>query len=267
MKFSSRIIHVITLLTVILSCRKTDDLIDFTEEDEILLGGKLSVIINQDATYNVIPQEGNAIPYGYANSRLAEITASTSITKSDDFIWTISIMDDESRQAFALPGGYIYVTSGMIFFLENEDQFSGLIAQLVAHINQSHITEMLFFKYGINNLRTIARSGNEESLRQIIKDLDLNGSFLEISRANQLQADTLTVSLLSGTSQSCESNGLAFNRILNVQADQQLGFIGAYGINISRIESIQEYASTKGCNTGVDDESSDRFRSFRFSLP
>ena len=255
------------MLTVLMSCRKTEDLIDFTEEDEILLGEKLAEIINQDADYNVIPQEGNTIPYGYVNSRLSEITASPSITKSEDFVWTISIMDDESRQAFALPGGYVYITSGMIFFLENEDQFSGLIAQLVAHIDQSHITETLFFEYGVNNLRSIARSGSEESLREIVRDLDLDGSFLEISRANQLQADTLAVSLLSGTDQSCESNSLALSRILNVQADQQLGFIRAYGLTASRTEDIQQYAISQGCNTTVDAESADRFRSFRNLLP
>ena len=268
MKFALKVILTFIIsASMLLACRKTDELTDFTEEDEVLLGEKLSEIINQDPEYNVISQEGNPTPYAYVNSRLAEITGSPSITKSEDFIWTIYIMDDESRYAFALPGGYIYVTSGMVFFLENEDQFSGLIAHLVAHIDLSHITETLFFKYGVNNLRSIARSGSEADLREIISDLDPSGGFLEISRSNEIQADTLAVSLLSGTDQSCAAEANLFSRILNVQSDQQIAFIAIHGLEDSRVENIQEVVSNRGCDDTIDGESSDRFRSFRNSLP
>ncbi len=268
MKFLYKAISVLIVsASVVTACRKTDELTDFTEEDEILLGEKLSQIINQDAEYNVIPQEGNTIPYGYVNSRLAELTGSSAISKSEEFTWTIAIMDDESRRAFALPGGYLYVSSGMIFFLENEDQFSGLLAHLIAHIDQSHMTETLFFKYGVNNLRSITRSGEEESLREIIQDLDLSGSFLEISRSNEIQADTLAISLLSATDQSCDSEALVFFRILNVQADKQAAFIGAHNLIPERVEDIEGVVADRGCNTLVDDESATRFRSFRNSLP
>ncbi|MEO1253937.1 MAG: M48 family metalloprotease [Bacteroidota bacterium] len=266
-----RIAHYIISLFLILLltyCRKTEELSDFTEEDEIALGEKLAEIIRQDPSFSVISATNNSVPYNYVNTRLSEITNSSIISKSENFNWEVILLDDESRRAFATPGGYIYMTSGLIFFLDDEDQFSGLLAQMVAHIVQSHITETLFFKYGVNTLRSIARSGNEESLREIISDLDLSSDdFLSISRSSQIKADTLGVSLLSQTGQSCESNSLTFSRILNVQPDQQARLIAAYGINASRIEDIQEYALLVGCDTQVDSESVARFRSFRNSLP
>ena len=267
MKFGHFNIWILFLLIVgvISACKKTESLIDFTEEDEILLGEKLAIAITEDPDFEIIPSSGNSIAYGYVNSRLNEIIASTALTKSESFTWTITLIEDEKRQAFAFPGGHLFVSTGMIFYLNNEDEFSGLLAYLVAHVNQSNITETLFFKYGVNGLKTIATSGGAESLKSIIDDLDLNGDYLQISRANELQADTLTVSLLTGSEQSCEAWGLVMERILTVQPNEQAAFITAHRLDEDRVITIREAAS--GCDTSIDDESGSRYRTFRNSLP
>ncbi len=269
MRFSLSHISILALAILWLnsSCKKTDDLIDFTEEDEILLGDKLSQALIDDPTFTIIPQEGNSIPYGYAITRLTEITSTSLITKGEDFNWNIYLLEDTDRQAFAFPGGHIYVSTGMIFFLDNEDQFSGLIAHLVAHINESHITETLFFKYGVNNLKEIAASGDEESLRSIINDLELTDDFLTFTRGNEIQADTLAISILSETGQSCKSGGLFFEKILTVQSNQQSKFIAAHQLEQSRLDNIDEVVMAIGCDTTIDDESANRYQSFRNSIP
>lgn len=249
------------------SCKKTEDLVDFTEADEIALGDRLSTAISEDSNFSVIPSQGNSIPYGYANSRLSEITSSTFISKSDQFVWTIYLLDDDARQAFALPGGHIYISTGMVFFLDNEDQFSGLIAHLVAHVDQSHVTETLFFKYGVNRLKSIASSGNNEEISNIINDLELADEFLSFTRGNEIQADTLAIAMLSETDQSCGAVGLFYAKTLNVQSNQQAQFIAAHQLELSRIEDIDEVVQSRACDSSVDSESATRYQSFRNSLP
>lgn len=255
------------LLLALPSCKKTDDLSDFTEEDEVLLGDKLAAAIAEDENFRVIPQEGNSIPYGYAISRLSEIVSTSVVTKGEEFAWNIYLLDDDSRQAFALPGGHIYISSGMIFFLDNEDQFSGLIAHLVSHIDQSHISEALFFKYGVNGLKSIASSGNASDLKNIINDLDLTDQFLTFSRGNEIQADTLAISILAETSQSCNATGLLFTKTLNVQSNQQAQLIAAHRLDQSRLDDLADVVSANGCNTQVDDQSNSRYQSFRNAVP
>lgn len=260
-------ILILGALQLLASCRKTEDLIDFTEEDEIALGEKLAEAIEQDLDFKIIPTDGNSVSYGYANSRIAEIVSTSVISKGEDFVWTIHFVDDDERQAFAFPGGHIYVSTGMIFFLDNEDQFSGLLAHLVAHVDQSHITETLFFKYGVNNLKSIATLGNAEDLKSITNDLELTDDFLQFTRGNEIQADTLAISMLSETGQSCESGGLFISKILNVQSNQQSKFIAAHQLLDARLDNINDVVSTFGCTTVVDDESALRYQSFRNSLP
>ncbi|WP_420575541.1 M48 family metalloprotease [Ekhidna sp.] len=267
MRVSYCIILISLAFVSFVGCKKTEDLIDFTEEDEVLLGEKLAQAISENANFSLIPSEGNSLAYGYVNSRLSEITNAASISKSEDFTWSVTLFDDETRQAFALPGGYIYVSTGMIFYLANEDQFSGLLAHLVAHIDQSHVTERLFFKYGVNGLKSITTGGDAESLNQIIGDLDLRGTYLQLSRANELVADTLAISLLTGSGQACNSNGLFMDRALNVQAELITSFTGAHRLDTIRLGIIEETVIGRGCDTTVDGESDNRFISFRNSLP
>ncbi|WP_436517087.1 M48 family metalloprotease [Ekhidna sp. To15] len=263
----SSIWFLVVLLGCLSSCKKTDELTDFTEEDEVSLGEKLANAIVEDEEFNIISPEGNTIPYSYATSRLLEITSTSIVSKSEEFTWTIYLIDDDNRQAFAFPGGHIFISSGMIFFLDNEDQFAGLIAHLVAHIDQSHITEALFFKYGINGLKSIASSGNTSDLKSIINDLELSNEFLTFSRGNEIQADTLAISMLAETSQACDAVGLVFTKTLNVQSTQQAQLIAAHLLEQSRIEDITATVSGSGCDTQVDDQSASRYQSFRNSLP
>ncbi|MEP1032888.1 M48 family metalloprotease [Ekhidna sp.] len=266
-KTQSILILILVMVHLLSSCKKTDELTDFTEMDEIALGERLAEAFAADTEFSIIPTTGNSIPYGYANSRLAEITATSAISKSEEFTWTIYLIDDDNRQAFAFPGGHIYVSSGMIFFLDNEDQFSGLLAHLVAHIDQSHIAEALFFKYGVNGLKSIANFGNDSDLKSIISDLELSADFLSFTRGNEIQADTLAISMLIETTQSCESGGLFFSKTLNIQSNQQSQFIAAHQLEQSRLEYIEEVISASGCNAEVDSESASRYQSFRNSLP
>ncbi|SNT26531.1 Peptidase family M48 [Ekhidna lutea] len=248
------------------SCSKTEALVDFTVEDEMLLGEKLAEALINDESYTIIPSEGNPIPYGYVESRLSEILASDSLVNAD-FSWTITLLENDSRTAFVLPGGYIYVNSGMIFYLENEDQFAGMIAHLVAHADKSHITERLFFEYGVNGLKNIANGSDEEMLLSILDDLDTHDQFLTYNRAHEIEADFHSVGLLSGSDQSCISAALFFNRTLNVQPERQAAFLGAHNGAETRVEDIEAVAGERGCDTTVDSGSSSRYQSFRNSLP
>lgn len=249
------------------SCQKTESLTDFTEADAMLLGERLHQTIIENNLLEIIPEESNTAPYAYVDSRLQEILFSPEVVVGDDFVWKIVLFQDEDRRAFATPGGYIYISSGLIFFLDNEDQFAGLLAHLVAHILASHLSETLFFSYGVNNLKTISETNNTAELIKIVDDLDPLGSFLTISRANELEADTLTVKLLASSGQSCESSGLFMSRLLDIQPEQQASFIDAHRFETTRVGTIGAFADTNGCSDEVDGESTIRYRAFRNSIP
>ena len=59
------------------------------------------------------------------------------------FNFTFSIFNSSAINAFATPGGYIYVNKGLITAVENEAQLAGVIAHEIAHANARHVASII----------------------------------------------------------------------------------------------------------------------------
>ena len=55
-----------------------------------------------------------------------------------DVAWQFHVVDDEEPNAFALPGGFVYVTRGLLTFLNSEDELAGVIGHEMAHVLERH---------------------------------------------------------------------------------------------------------------------------------
>ncbi len=65
------------------------------------------------------------------------------------------VVDDKSINAFALPGGFVGVNSGLIMASESESELAGVLAHEVAHVQQKHMARM-YEHMGRLRLSTIA---------------------------------------------------------------------------------------------------------------
>jgi predicted Zn-dependent protease len=52
--------------------------------------------------------------------------------------WRFAVLDDNDINAFAAPGGYIFITKGLLLRLRNEDELAGVLAHEIAHVIQQH---------------------------------------------------------------------------------------------------------------------------------
>lgn len=64
-------------------------------------------------------------------------------TNNGDYEFTFFVVDDPRINAFALPGGYIGVHTGLIEASRNEDELAGVVAHEVAHVTQRHIARAI----------------------------------------------------------------------------------------------------------------------------
>ncbi|UCH35629.1 MAG: M48 family metalloprotease, partial [Armatimonadota bacterium] len=55
-----------------------------------------------------------------------------------DIEYTFKLLDTEQVNAFALPWGYVYVTTGMLRFVDSSDQLAGVVGHEIAHVSQKH---------------------------------------------------------------------------------------------------------------------------------
>jgi len=60
-----------------------------------------------------------------------------------DIMYHFAVLDSESVNAFAAPGGYVFITIGAIKLMKNEAELAGVLAHEIGHINHKHIMKTL----------------------------------------------------------------------------------------------------------------------------
>ena len=86
----------------------------FTIQDDIALGKEFSKQIESDPkNYPLLPEAGNEELYRYIRRITTKILNSGKVAYRNDFAWQVKIIDDsKTLNAFAVPGGYLYVYTG-----------------------------------------------------------------------------------------------------------------------------------------------------------
>ena len=103
---------------------------EFTQEDEIALGEAATA-----SFLGASPLHHDASLQRYVN-RVGKWVALHS--DRADLPWTFSVIDTETINAFALPGGSIIVSSGLLKRLGNESELAGVLAHEIAHVVKRH---------------------------------------------------------------------------------------------------------------------------------
>jgi predicted Zn-dependent protease len=107
--------------------------------------------------------------------------------------FTIKVIDDEEINAFALPGGYFYVNTGLILAADDEAQLAGVMAHEIAHVAARHATKNAT-RSQIFNLATIPLiflGGPAGFAAREAVGLAAPLSFLKFSRNAEREADLL----------------------------------------------------------------------------
>lgn len=108
---------------------------EFTLKDEKELGEKFNVMIRSRMP---LVQDTEVVDYvkGIVD-RLAKTMP------PQPFPFTVSVIRHNAVNAFACPGGYIFVHTGLLLAMENESEVAGVIAHEMAHVTQRHIARRI----------------------------------------------------------------------------------------------------------------------------
>ncbi len=115
--------------------------------------------------------------------------------------FTIKVIDSEEINAFALPGGFLYVNSGLITTADEESEFAGVLAHEIAHVAARHGTEQQA-KATIADFARIPLvifSGGLAQLVYNVYGLVVPLQFLQFSRGAEAEADYLGVQYMYKT--------------------------------------------------------------------
>ena len=125
------------------------------------------------------------------------------------------IHDDEVLNAFCAPGGYIYVYSGLMRYLDSEDHLAGVLGHEIAHAELRHSSLRLQKEYGTQKLLDFALLATPVSLGQAVNASILQELVnLDYSRDQEAQADEYSVRYLAGSGYACDGAAGFFIKLL-----------------------------------------------------
>jgi predicted Zn-dependent protease len=157
-----------------------------SEEKEIAIGKQYATEIDRSAKLITDP-----VVTEYVN-RVAQNIARNSDLKIP---LTVKVIDSPQINAFALPGGFLYVNSGLIMAATEEDQIAGVIGHEIAHDAARHWASMMT-KQTILQFATIPLMFTPMSYPLYIglvegMNFGVPIAFLKFSRADEAEADFL----------------------------------------------------------------------------
>lgn len=107
--------------------------------------------------------------------------------------FTIKVIDSDEVNAFALPGGFFYVNSGLILAADEESELAGVMAHEIAHVAARHATRQMTRAQwaNIGTIPLIFVGGGIGYAIRSVAGLGLPLTFLSFSRSFESEADYL----------------------------------------------------------------------------
>ncbi|WP_107037439.1 M48 family metalloprotease [Brumimicrobium mesophilum] len=234
----------------------------FTIENDKELGREVAAEIDgNNAEYPVLDSAQNPAPYRYIYDMRNKILNSGNVTHKEDFAWRVRIIkDDNTKNAFCTPGGYIYVYTGLIKYLDSEEQLAGVLAHEIGHADLRHSTRQMTKLYGVQTMLNIIAGD-----RALIKDLTASIISLKFSRSHETEADKASVTYLCPTDYNAAGGAKFFEKIEAEGGSATPEWLSTHPSPANRVEFFYEEASQQGC-TGKETYQT-RYQAFVRSLP
>jgi predicted Zn-dependent protease len=189
----------------------------------------------------------------------------SAVSERPSLPWSFRILDDPSVNAMALPGGYSYVTRGLLAYMNSEAELAGVMGHEIGHVTARHtvsqISQQQLAQFGVvlgMILRPELRNyGN-------LADIGLGLLFLKYSRDHEREADSLGVRYMTKAGYDARAMPDVFTTLERVgnaedsegrvpgwlathptpedrraRIEQELQTLGATGGTVDRAEYIQ----------------------------
>ncbi len=171
-----------------------------------------------------------------------------------EYPWTFKIVNSSDINAFALPGGYIYVNRGVLEAAENEGQLAGVMSHEIGHVVMRHGTHQASqAQLGQGALGILGGlfggGGAAGEIAQIAGGFGLNSLFLKYSRGAESQADDIGTYMLYQAGYDPESMAVFFDILGKKYPTRTAQFFSDHPNPENRVKRVTSLIARRGPST------------------
>lgn len=145
-------------------------------------------------------------------------------TELADRPWHFYVVDDPAVNAFALPGGHVYVHTGLITAADDPAELASVVGHEVAHGAARHGTERMVKAYGLGLLAQLILGEDPGLARQIVAELVGRSAIARFSRTDETEADVLGLRYMAAAGYDPDAMASMFETLLALRQRQPSRF-------------------------------------------
>lgn len=258
----------IGVLLIFSACRKepvdsiSGNQLEFSSEEQSKLGKEItSRIYSNSTTYPILDRNEYPEAYKYLQDSILMVAVNTGlVSRRNDFDWKISIVhNDDDRNAFIVPGGELFIYTGLLKFLKNNAELMGVVAHEIAYADSELVIENLIARFEGTNIRGIVRGEDFGELDDIAEYFQT----IKYHKDAVIHADSFAASLI------CPFNyDPAGLKNLLVRADTTTSgdfkWLTAKKYDVlNRVKLIDDMLQKHNCNNGSNIQLKSRYDRFK----
>ena len=248
-----------------------------TGESRLMLGymsrGQ-QIALGEQALPELTKEYGGRVPspalQGYINE-IGNKLAATTEADNPSLPWEFTLLDSPVINAFALPGGKVFISRALAEKMTNEAQLAGVLGHEIGHVTAEHIAERVQAQTGTTLLGQLlsaaAGAGDSAALQQLtdaVVGYGGQGYLLHFGRGQELEADKLGMRYMARAGY----DPVAQRQVMTILAEASKGprppeIMSTHPYPQSRIKQIDELLRTTYADvTGTPSHGlyADRFR-------
>lgn len=210
-----------------------------SDEQESQLGEQ----IHQELHAQGVKLSTDPVVTQYAERLLAQITP---LAKKDRHTtWHVHVIDDpKTVNAFATPGGHLYLYTGLLLTADNESEVMGVLSHEVGHVVARHAARSMVAQYGLSAIASLALGQNPNLLEQVAAAVVANGTLLAHSRADENEADLYAVRYSAAAGYDPRGIAMFFRKLPgkndNPKTQRLLSYLQTHPATPDRIEHVNQ---------------------------
>ena len=192
------------------------------------------------------------IPTGELHSQVSQVARGVSRRAPAPFNklpWEFKLIDSDSVNAFALPGGKVGVYTGILPVLKNEAGLGSVLGHEVGHVVARHSAERITGMMALQTALAVADIGlsNTELHDELMGLLGLGatiGVVLPFSRANELESDYLGGIFMAKDGLDPRESWAVWERMTALGGDSPIAIFSTHPSNSKRIQRLKDELPT-----------------------
>jgi predicted Zn-dependent protease len=223
-----------------------EELMFFGPDKDVQLGRKYAPLVEKELGGRM-PEEGLQSYLNRIGQRLA------GFCQRPDLAYHFAAVEEGGANAFALPGGYVYITRDLLKELKTEAQLAAVLSHEIGHVVARDTLVALSEQIGMTALVIAAQAGGARGSDFVAAVLSL-----QFSRDDEKEADLAGLSYM--TQAGYDPNGMVetMQSLEKLQTIRPVEFFSTHPNPESRIAYIQEriarrYASLRGLKKGQEE--------------